>query len=74
MEEGPDRGLGGEGWQCPKRNDAGRKVGDGSGHEGTVSGERNRAYPGHLRCLFSVSGISNRRKNGLKWAFVSIEP
>lgn len=24
-------------------------------------------------CLFSVLGISNRRKNGLKWAFVSIE-
>lgn len=24
-------------------------------------------------CLFSVLGISNRRKNGLKWAFVSIK-
>ena len=24
-------------------------------------------------CLFSVLDISNRRKNGLKWAFVSIE-
>nr|DAH61178.1 MAG TPA: hypothetical protein [Caudoviricetes sp.] len=24
-------------------------------------------------CLFSVLGISNRRKTGLKWAFVSIE-
>ena len=26
-----------------------------------------------FRCLFSMLGISNRRKNGLKWAFASIE-
>ena len=30
-------------------------------------------YSGSIGCLFSVLGISNRRKNGLKWAFVSIE-
>lgn len=71
VEEGTDPGNGGEGWQCPKRNAAGRKVRDGSGHEGTVSGERNRAYPGHLRCLFSMLGILNRRGNGLNRAFVS---
>lgn len=57
VEEGTDPGNGGEGWQCPKRNAAGRKVRDGSGHEGTVSGERNRAYPGHLRCSNFILGI-----------------
>ena len=39
----------------------------------TISGERNRTYNCNFRCLFSVLGISNRRKNGLKWAFVSIK-
>lgn len=31
------------------------------------------SYSVGFRCLFSVLGISNRRKNGLKLVFVSIE-
>ena len=65
VEEGTDPGNGGEGGQCTKRNAAGRKVRDGSGHEGTVSGERNRAYPGHLRCSNFILGINvNLKKPG----------
>ena len=41
--------------------------------ERTLPGGRDRASAGYIRCLFSMLGISNRRKNGLKWAFVSIE-
>ena len=41
--------------------------------ERTLPGGRDRASACHIRCLFSMLGISNRQKNGLKWAFVSIE-
>lgn len=49
------------------------KVFAGSGNQTAISGGRDIPSVVCLRCLFSVLGISNRRKNGLKWAFVSIE-
>lgn len=60
-------------WGGDGGNAVGGEGGDGSGIENVISGEWDWAYIGHLGCLFSMLGIYNRRKNGLKWAFVSIE-
>ena len=70
-------GIGVRAWQGGWDNVGGHAVGresrNGAGVENALSGKWDWAYIGHIGCLFSVLDISNRRKNGLKWAFVSIE-
>lgn len=52
---------------------------DGGGLDTIVSYSKdkgdnwNYTFANYLGCLFFMLGIYNRRKNGLKWAFVSIE-
>lgn len=55
------------------RDGAWGQTGSGSGNADAISAGRDCTYSCHQRCLFSMLGIYNRRKNGLKWAFVSIE-
>lgn len=64
---------GGKGWSDACGDDIGGEEWNGSGAKRAVPDKWNRSYSRCFWCLFSVLDISNRRKNGLKWAFVSIE-
>lgn len=64
---------GGKGWSDACGDDIGGEEWNGSGAKRAVPDKWNRSYNCNFWCLFSVLGISNRRKTGLKWAFVSIE-